>query len=86
MVAFSGQQAIKFGQEILYITERAVFRLTRDGIVLEEVAPGIDIDKDIIPNMGFRPIIRGSIEEMDNRIFNESKMGVRDEIMQIFET
>lgn len=86
MVAFSGQEAIKFGQEILYITERAVFRLTKDGIVLEEIAPGIDIDKDIIPNMGFRPIIRGSIEEMDNRIFNESKMGVRDEIMQIFET
>ena len=59
MVVFSGQQAIKYGQEILYVTERAVFRLTKDGIALEEVAPGIDIDKDIIPKMSFEPIIRG---------------------------
>ena len=86
MVAFSGQQAIKYGQEILYITERAVFKLTKDGIVLEEVAPGIDIDKDMMTNMGFGPIIRGSLEEMDNRIFNDSKMGVKDEILQILET
>lgn len=83
MVVFSGQQAIKYGQEILYVTERAVFRLTKDGISLEEVAPGIDIDKDIIPKMSFEPIIRGSVREMDNRIFNESIMGIRDEIMQI---
>ena len=83
MVVFSGQQAIKYGQEILYVTERAVFRLTKDGISLEEVAPGIDIDKDIIPKMSFEPIIRGSVGEMDNRIFNESIMGIRDEIMRI---
>ena len=55
-VVFSGHQAIKYGQEILYVTERAVFRLTKDGIILEEVAPGIDIDKDIIPKMSFVPI------------------------------
>jgi propionate CoA-transferase len=83
MVVFSGQQAIKYGQEILYITERAVFKLTKDGISLEEVAPGIDIDKDIIPKMSFEPIIRGSVGEMDNRIFNESIMGIRDEIIRI---
>lgn len=83
MVVFSGQQAIKYGQEILYVTERAVFRLTKDGIALEEVAPGIDIDKDIIPKMSFEPIIRGSVGEMDNRIFNESIMGIRDEIIRI---
>ena len=84
-VVFSGHQAIKYGQEILYITERAVFRLNESGIVLEEVAPGIDIDKDIISKMGFMPII-GSTKEMDERIFNDEKMDVRDEIMKTFKT
>jgi propionate CoA-transferase len=82
-VVFSGHQAMKYGQEILYITERAVFRLTESGIVLEEIAPGIDQDKDITSKMGFMPIV-GSIKEMDKRIFNDGKMGIRDEILQIF--
>jgi propionate CoA-transferase len=80
-VVFSGQQAIKYGQEILYVTERAVFRLTESGIILEEVAPGINVDKDITSKMGFMPIV-GSIKEMDKRIFNDAKMGVRDEIVE----
>jgi propionate CoA-transferase len=84
-VVFSGHQAIKYGQEILYATERGVFRLNKSGIVLEEVAPGIDIDKDIISKMGFMPII-GSTKEMDERIFSDEKMDVRDEIMKIFKT
>jgi acyl CoA:acetate/3-ketoacid CoA transferase len=84
-VVFSGHQAIKYGQEILYITERAVFRLTGSGIILEEVAPGIDIDKDIISKMGFMPIV-GSTKEMDERIFSDGKMDVRDEIMKTFKT
>ena len=84
-VVFSGHQAIKYGQEILYVTERAVLRLTESGIVLEEVAPGIDLDKDIISKMGFMPIVR-SINEMDKRIFNDGKMGIRDEIIQTFKT
>jgi acyl CoA:acetate/3-ketoacid CoA transferase len=84
-VVFSGHQAMKYGQEILYVTERAVFRLTQSGIILDEVAPGIDLDKDITSKMGFMPIV-GSIKEMDKRIFNDGKMGIRDEIMQIFKT
>ncbi len=84
-VVFSGHQAMKYGQEILYVTERAVFKLTESGIILEEVAPGIDLDKDITSKMGFMPIV-GSIKEMDKRIFNDGKMGIRDEILQIFKT
>jgi acyl CoA:acetate/3-ketoacid CoA transferase len=53
------------------------------GIILE-VAPGIDIDKDIISRMGFKPIV-ASIKEMDKRIFNNGKMNIKDEVMQIFE-
>jgi acyl CoA:acetate/3-ketoacid CoA transferase len=80
VVAFSGQQATKYGQEILYVTERAVFRLTKDGVTLEEVAPGIDVEKDVIQKMSFKPTMRGSIREMDEKIFNKSIMGLRNEI------
>ena len=79
-IVFSGAQAIKYGHEIMYITERAVFRLTKDGLVLEEIAPGIDLHSDIIPKMSFAPILGDSIKEMDKRIFNDGKMGIRDEV------
>jgi propionate CoA-transferase len=80
-IVFSGHQAIKYGQEIMYITERAVFRLTEKGLVLEEIAPGIDLNKDVISKMSFAPIIGNSIKEMDTRIFSEGKMEIRDEVM-----
>jgi acyl CoA:acetate/3-ketoacid CoA transferase len=80
-IVFSGHQAIKYGQEIVYITERAVFRLNERGIVLEEIAPGIDLHSDIISKMSFVPILGNSIKEMDRRIFNDGKMGIRDEVM-----
>ena len=71
-IAFSGHQAVKYGQEILYITERGVFRLSKTDIILEEVAPGIDVDKDIISKMCFMPKIN-SIKKMDERIFKKRK-------------
>jgi acyl CoA:acetate/3-ketoacid CoA transferase len=82
-VVFSGHQAIRYGQEILYITERAVFRLTEHGIILEEIAPGIDLEKDIISNMGFKPVVR-EVREMDYRVFNQGKMRVKEEIIEMF--
>ncbi|HEU4443666.1 MAG TPA: CoA-transferase, partial [Nitrososphaeraceae archaeon] len=82
-VVFSGHQAIKYGHEILYVTERAVFRLAKEGIILEEVAPGIDIDKDIISKMSFVPIHGSSVQQMDERLFSDEKMGTREKIMQI---
>ena len=79
-VVFSGHQAIKYGQEVLYITERAVFRLSENGIILEEIAPGIDPDKDVYSKMSFMPNA-GLVKEMDERIFNEGKMEVRDGLL-----
>ena len=83
-VVFSGKQAIKFRKEILYVTERAVFRLTNEGLVLEEIAPGIELDKDVLSKMQFRPIVKSSVSTMDEKLFREGKMGLRDEIMQVF--
>jgi propionate CoA-transferase len=80
-VVFSGDQAIKSGQEVLYVTERAVFRLDEDGMILEEVAPGIDLDKDIYSKMGFMPS-KGPVKEMDERIFSDGKMEVKDRLLE----
>ena len=82
-ILFSGRQALKSGKEVLYITERAVFRLTENGLELEEYAPGVDVEKDIIKKMEFEPKISVSLKEMDRRIFEEKKMGVSSEIQQL---
>jgi acyl CoA:acetate/3-ketoacid CoA transferase len=80
-IIFSGPQALKYQKEILYVTERAVFRLCERGLVLEEISPGIDIDKDIILKMEFSPVIGTTLKQMDERIFREGKLGLRDEIV-----
>lgn len=78
-VTFSGSEAIKRGQEVLYITERAVFRLTKQGVELCEVAPGLDVEKDVIAHMGFRPVLAKDLKEMDARLFQAGEMGLREE-------
>ncbi len=83
-ISFSAHQASKYGQEIMYITERCVFKLMNTEIVLQEVAPGIDIDKDILAKMDFVPKIDGSIKNMDERLFSKSKMNIREEIMDLY--
>ncbi len=57
-VSFSGQIASQKGQDVLYVTERAVFRLNADGVELIELAPGIDLQRDVLDLMSFRPIMR----------------------------
>ena len=56
-VGFHGPSALKRGQKVLYVTERAVFELTEHGLELREVAPGVSVEKDILEKMDFRPLI-----------------------------
>ncbi|MBD5804300.1 Acetate CoA-transferase YdiF [Azoarcus sp. Aa7] len=70
-ITFSGPQAVVRGQEVLYITERAVFRLTQDGVVLEEIAPGVDLQRDILDRMGFKPLMPKQPRVMSVEHFKE---------------
>ena len=78
---FSGKYASLSGQAVLYVTERCVFRLAKEGMELVEVAPGIDIEKDIVGQMEFIPIIRNPVT-MDARLFRPETMGLRSELLE----
>ena len=56
-ITFSGAQALKQRQEIVYVTERAVVRLTPEGVALTEIAPGIDLGRDVLDRMEFKPLM-----------------------------
>jgi propionate CoA-transferase len=71
---FSGKQALKFGKEVLYVTERAVFKLTPTGLLLSEVAPGVDVHRDVLSKMEFRPDISKNLKEMEQGIFRPEPM------------
>lgn len=75
-ITFSGSYAKEVGQPVLYITERAVFELTDAGVTLIEIAPGMDLEKDILAHMDFKPVISENLKLMDDRIFRPEKMGL----------
>ena len=76
-ITFSGPEAVRKGQQVLYITERAVFRLTDKGLLLQEIARGADLQKDILDQMEFAPIIPEELPFMDARLFREGPMGLK---------
>ena len=79
-ITFSGRYA-RPDQEILYVTERCVFKLINGRMTLIEIAPGIDLEKDILANMDFTPEISADLKQMDAGLFKETWGGL-DEILK----
>ncbi len=82
-MTFSGTYARKRKQPVYYVTERCVFLLSQNGLQLIEVAPGIDIDRDILPLMDFAPIIDHKPLTMDKRIFIDEPMGIITDLLNL---
>jgi propionate CoA-transferase len=79
---FSGSYATGKGQPVLYVTERCVFRLGKEGLELIEIAPGVELEKDILEHMDFTPIIRQPPRLMDPRIFRLQAMALKDDLLR----
>ena len=77
---FNAASALERGQEILYITERAVFRLDPDGPTLIEVAAGIDPHADVIAHMEFTPLVADELKTMDPAVFADGVMGLSERL------
>ncbi|CAN1721882.1 propionate CoA-transferase [Hyphomicrobium sp. 1Nfss2.1] len=81
-ITFSGSYAASKSQPVIYVTERCVFQLTPGGLELIEVAPGIDIERDILAHMDFKPIINKPMP-MDARIFRDEPMELMEELTNL---
>lgn len=82
-VTFSGKYAVMKNQPVLYVTERCVFSLTKEGMELIEIAPGVDIERDILGRMDFKPLIKNPPRLMDERIFRFEPMDLKEDLLTI---
>ena len=80
-VTFSGMNALNTGQPVLYVTERCVFILGENGLILTEIAPGINLQKDILARMDFKPEISKSLKLMDPILFQDEAMALKDNFL-----
>jgi len=79
-ITFSGELAAERGQRVQFITERAVLVITKEGVMLTEIAPAVDLEKDVLAQMAFRPIISPTLKTMEARIFRDELMGLAREM------
>jgi propionate CoA-transferase len=79
-ITFSGELAAESGQRVQFITERAVLVITKDGLLLTEIAPGVDLEKDVLGQMAFRPKVAPDLKLMDARIFRAERMGLAEAV------
>jgi len=82
-ITFSGKYAAQRRQHVLYVTERCVFTLTKDGMELTEIAPGVDLEKDILSLMDFKPVMKTPPKLMDARIFRTESMNLKRDMLEI---
>jgi len=80
-VTFAGREAAARGQRVLYVTERCVFELTPQGLALTEVAPGIELQRDILDHMAFTPIVTPAPRAMDARLFRAEPIELRHQLL-----
>ena len=80
-ISYNGQHAWECGQEILFVTERAVLRRAANGLELVEIAPGVDLERDLLAHMDFRPRVADELREMDPRLFRPEPMGYLADLM-----
>ena len=76
-VSFNGQLALRDGKEVLFVTERAVFQLTPQGVELKEIAPGVDLERDVLNQMDFKPIVN-KVQRMPSEIFYDQWGGLAE--------
>ena len=79
-ITFNGKYAYENEQEVLYCTERALFKLVKEGIELVELAPGIDLENDVLSMMEFRPQINSNLKIMDKRIYTNGLLGLKNRL------
>jgi acyl CoA:acetate/3-ketoacid CoA transferase len=75
-VTFSGKRGIALGQHVTYVTERCVMTLTADGPMVVEIAPGVDLDRDVLGKAGFPLKVATNLKTMDRRLFDPAPMGL----------
>ncbi len=78
-VCFSGLLMFEEGKTVHYVTERAVFQLTADGPMLTEIAPGVDLQSEVLDRMEFTPAISPDLKTMDPRLFRQGQIGLRQD-------
>jgi acyl CoA:acetate/3-ketoacid CoA transferase len=75
-VTFSGRRAREQRQDVTYVTERCVIRGFDDGLTVTEVAPGVDLEREVLAQAGFPLRVASDAKTMDERLFREEKMGL----------
>ena len=80
-ISFNGALAREKDQDVTFVSERAVFRFDREGLILTEIAPGIRLQEDVLDQIGFTPHVHPALKLMDARIFHAGPMGLRQDLL-----
>ncbi|CAM5770803.1 acetate CoA-transferase YdiF [Labrys miyagiensis] len=75
-VSFSGSRAVAQGQDITYISERCVMKLTEKGILVTEIAPGVNLERDVLAQAEFPLLVAGDLKVMDAALFQPGPIGL----------